>query len=140
MQGSRYKPTTEDRARVEAMGAHGVPQDQIAAYIGIAEKTLRKHFRRELDSSKGATTYKVSKALVQNAVNGNVTAQIFWLKTQAGFRETTAVDLSSEDGSMSPAKAAPVIDASQLSTEALEEIMAVMDGGKARGGGEEKGG
>ena len=48
----------------------------------------------------------------------------FWLKTRARWRETSDVNLTSEDGSMSP-KAA--LDMSKLSPEALAEIVALGD-------------
>jgi hypothetical protein len=31
-------------------------------------------------------------------VSGNVTAQIFWLKTRAGWKETQALQIGNEDG------------------------------------------
>jgi hypothetical protein len=49
---------------------------------------------------------------------------IFWMKTQAGWRERKDINHTSEDGSMSPK---PGIDTSKLSTEALAEIMELRD-------------
>jgi hypothetical protein len=48
----------------------------------------------------------------------------FWLKTRARWRETSDVNLTSEDGSMSP-KAA--LDVSRLSPEALAELGRLSD-------------
>jgi len=45
----------------------------------------------------------VSKSLLQKAIAGDNTAAIFYLKTQAGWKETSVVDNTSSDGSMSTA-------------------------------------
>jgi hypothetical protein len=58
---------------------------------------------------------------------GAVTAAIFWLKTQAKWKET--IDLSSEDGTMTP-KAG--LDVSKLSVETLTEIMCAADASKQK--------
>lgn len=45
----KFEPTDKMRGEVEALSATGFTQSQISEYTGIAPKTLRKHFRRELD-------------------------------------------------------------------------------------------
>lgn len=45
----RFKPTEEQRRSVRVMSGFGVPQEDIAIHLEIDAKTLRKHFRRELD-------------------------------------------------------------------------------------------
>jgi hypothetical protein len=47
----KYEPTDKDRRTVEAMAGLGMRQDKIARVLGIDAKTLRKHFRRLLDSA-----------------------------------------------------------------------------------------
>lgn len=44
-----YNPTASDRALVENASAFGIQQCEIASQLKIDEKTLRKHFREELD-------------------------------------------------------------------------------------------
>lgn len=44
----------------------------------------------------------VAQGLLQQAREGNMAAAIFFLKTQAGWRETQVVDNVSSDGSMTP--------------------------------------
>lgn len=64
----------------------------------ISPVTLRKYFREELDRGLTVTKMRVGGALVRSALGvaptehhagyaGNVTAQIFYLKTQAGWKE-----------------------------------------------------
>lgn len=88
-----YQRTEEDRKLVEQMAACGIPQQSIAMVIGggIAEKTLRKHFRRELDTSSTIANAKVAGTLFNKAINGDTTSAIFWLKTRAGWREKAEV-------------------------------------------------
>jgi hypothetical protein len=49
-----FEPTDDERKTVELMCAVGIPHEGIAVVIrdGIDDKTLRKHFRRELDTAK----------------------------------------------------------------------------------------
>tara|TARA_R100000315_G_C5153862_1_gene88317 strand:+ start:157 stop:600 length:444 start_codon:yes stop_codon:yes gene_type:complete len=88
----------EDKKTVEALAIAGVTQRLIAQIVKISEPTLRKHFREELDTSKARANAVISQALFKNAKDGNVAAQIFWLKTQAGWRETNYHELTGKDG------------------------------------------
>lgn len=44
----RFQPTDEQRGSVRALSAAGYSEDEIARYIQIAPKTLRKYFPNEL--------------------------------------------------------------------------------------------
>ena len=92
-----FKPTDEQREQVKAMSSHGVPHRQQAPLIGCSSpKTLRKHFRDELNTGKIQANAKVAGALYQSALEGNVKAQRFWLKTVGGWQETGNVEIVSE--------------------------------------------
>jgi hypothetical protein len=54
----------------------------------VDPKTLRQHYREELDLGESKANAQVAGFLFSAAKNGNVTAQIFWLKTRARWRET----------------------------------------------------
>jgi len=57
----------------------------------LARKTLRKHYREELDTGHFKATAKVAESLFRKATGDgaqSVTAAIFWLKTRGGWRET----------------------------------------------------
>lgn len=90
--GSEHKPTAATRAQVSSMSGMGARQDEIAAFLGITEKTLRKHYRDELDTATMLVNMKVAKALYGQATAGNVSAAIFWMKTRGGWRETTHLE------------------------------------------------
>ena len=83
-----HKPDLAQRQQVEALAAHGIPETDIGLVVGIDPKTLRKHYREELDLGEAKANAQVAGYLFNAAKNGNVTAQIFWLKTRAKWRET----------------------------------------------------
>src|ERR1700755_345933 len=82
-----HKPDPALRRQVAAMAAYGIPEIDIARVAGIDPKTLRKHYREELDLGETKANAQVAGFLFNAARNGNVTAQIFWLKTRARWRE-----------------------------------------------------
>ena len=87
-QGVAFEPTEEQRRTVRAMSGYGVPHDDIATLLEVDPKTLRKHFRRELDRGSIEATAKVAQTLFAMATSGqNVAAAIFWMKARAGWRE-----------------------------------------------------
>ena len=85
-----HEPTKELRDRVKSYVAYGLTQDQICTILSIAKGTLEKHYRFELDTGKMEANAAVAQSLFFNAVKlNNTTAQIFWLKAQAGWRDNT---------------------------------------------------
>lgn len=82
------------------MAGVGVRQDDIAKIVGCAPKTLRKRCRDDLDRGVAEANAMVSGYLFAAAKAGNVTAQIFWLKSRAHWREKTVADdpAAREDG------------------------------------------
>ena len=94
-----FEPTEDQRRTVRALSGYGVPQDGIAIHIGIDAKTLRKHFRDELDRGSVEATAKVAQTLFHLAtVEKNVACVIFWMKARAGWRETVRQENTGPDG------------------------------------------
>jgi hypothetical protein len=90
-----FTPTDEQRRTVRALSGYGVPQEGIAIHIGIDAKTLRKHFRDDLDRGSVEATAKVAQSLFHLAtIDKNVTAAIFWMKARAGWREKQEIQFS----------------------------------------------
>jgi len=85
----RYAPTDKDRQEISFMAAIGIPHHTIARIKGTTEKTLRKACKEELELGHVKVKAAVAGALYNKAIGGNVTAMIFYLKTQAGWKETT---------------------------------------------------
>ena len=83
-----HRPTDEQRATVSAMCSYGVPQEEIAAVIGIDDKTLRKYYRTELDTASAKANAKVAQRLYKKCIeDGDTASMIFWLKTRAKWSE-----------------------------------------------------
>ncbi len=80
---------------VKAMAGYGVPHEGIAVMLEIDPKTLRRHYRQELDRGSVEATAKVAQSLFQMAtVDKNVAAAIFWMKARAGWRERREVQVT----------------------------------------------
>jgi hypothetical protein len=94
-----HKPDSHSRRQVEAMAGYGIPEADIACVLEIDAKTLRKHYRRELDKGHIKATAKVAENLFRKATGEGreaVTAAIFWLKTRAGWKETVVQETRGE--------------------------------------------
>lgn len=87
-----HKPDEKTRRYVESMAAVGLNQDQVAAVLDINPKTLRKYYDKELKTSKTKTIARVAGKLVEKALAGDVSSMIFYLKTQAKWKEADDED------------------------------------------------
>lgn len=116
-----HEPTPEQRQIVQLHATVGTDQETIARIIGIDPKTLRKHYRDELDVALAKANATIGGALFNKAKNGDTAAQIFWMKTRARWSERSEVDHTSSDGSMSPQKP---VDLSNAPQEVLDWILA----------------
>ena len=67
MSRAEHEPSDKTRAEVSALYSFGIPQEDIAKYIGIDAKTLRKYYRAELDNSVTKANAAVGRFLYQNA-------------------------------------------------------------------------
>ena len=93
-----HQPTEQTLRQAESMAGYGVPFHQIASLIGIDEKTLRKHYRKQLDEGKAKANSQVGLSLFQQAKAGNTAAAIWWTKSQMGWKDTSRVEVTGADG------------------------------------------
>jgi len=82
---------------VKSMAAVGIQHQDIARKVGVrSPKTLRKHFRHELDLGVTEANYRVGTTLFQMATSGeHPGATMFWMKIRAGWRERSAFEPAS---------------------------------------------
>ena len=103
-----HKPTEKTRAEIVALRSYGVPIKEVAAYIGIDDKTLYKYYRDELENSAIKANANVGKFLYQ-AASGQalatgatysdcVRAAMFWAKTRMGWKETNVQEHTGANG------------------------------------------
>lgn len=78
----------EGLIRLEGWARDGLTDEQIAKNMGIATGTLYdwkarfEEISEALKKGKEVVDYEVENALVKEALSGNVTAIIFWLKNR----------------------------------------------------------
>ena len=101
------KLTNEQKSQVEALAAY-LSQEQMADYFGMGKTTWYALLERDPDVSerykrgKAKAIGSVAQGLLQKARAGDTASAIFYLKTQAGWRETNHIDHTSSDGTMKP--------------------------------------
>ena len=89
----RKELTDEQRGELETLAAL-LSQDQIADYFGITRPTFAAMMERDADISlrykrgKSKAIGSVARGLLQKARDGDTASAIFYLKTQAGWKET----------------------------------------------------
>ena len=129
-----FEPTPELRRQVETLAAFGAPHDDIrrmainpATKRPIGLKTLRKHFRQELEIGASQANAKVVESLFRQAIGAPaqydargriiraerapvLAAAVFWMKTRAKLLEAA----NSNQGEDAGDSGAPVIEADKL--------------------------
>ena len=107
-----HQPTDKTRAEIVALRSYGVPIKEVAAYIGIDDKTLYKYYREELENSAIKANANVGKFLYQAASGQALTtgatysdcvrAAMFWAKTRMGWKETNVQEHTGANGADLP--------------------------------------
>lgn len=86
--------TDEERKLIEKWAGE-LNQTQIADLLDISDKTFRAILKRDRAArsaykrGKASATQEIAHSLIKEAKGGNISAAIFYLKTQAGWREET---------------------------------------------------
>ena len=103
-----HQPTDKTRAEIVALRSYGVPIKEVAAYIGIDDKTMYKYYRPELEQSAMKANANVGKFLYQAASGQALTtgatysdcvrAAMFWAKTRMGWKETNVQEHTGANG------------------------------------------
>jgi len=97
-----------DLKQVESLAANGLTQEQIAAALGISESTLTKRKKENTDFTDAIKRGKakgialVTNKLMESIKGGNMTGMIFFLKTQAGWKETNVQEHTGANGTDLP--------------------------------------
>ena len=98
--------TEDELVQVQAL-ASVLSSEQIADYFGIARATFynimarQEEVSRRYKKGRAKAIGSVAKGLLQKAHSGDTTSAIFYLKTQAGWREKGGSEGSEENKSIS---------------------------------------
>lgn len=82
-----------DLQEVTRLASLGLTQQQIAAALGISERTVESRkaenadFAAAIKAGQALGISEIANALWENAKGGNVTAQIFFLKARAKWKD-----------------------------------------------------
>ena len=93
-----------DLKQVEALAANGLTDEQIASALGISRTTLSNRKRENeqfvlaIKRGKAKGIALVTNKLMESIKGGNITGMIFFLKTQAGWKETNIQEHTGANG------------------------------------------
>lgn len=99
----KKKLTQAQMNELETLGAL-LSIEQVADYFGMSKVTFYEIMEREPEVSerykrgKARAIGAVAKGLLTQAREGNMTAAIFYLKTQAHWKETDVREITGKDG------------------------------------------
>lgn len=82
-----FEVTEELERQVSLAVGFGLSHVQIGKLVDCDPKTLRKYFRRALESGKERLTMDIGSQLYKKAMNGDTISAIFLAKTKGGFQE-----------------------------------------------------
>ena len=89
--------TDEIAEMVKRLSGIGITHDMICSIAKISKPTLYKYYDEELKVGKAQSTAQIANNLYRMATGEGkeaLTASIFWLKTQAGWKETDVVEIN----------------------------------------------
>lgn len=108
MAKSKWEQVKDKLILVEGWARDGLTDEQIAKNLGISKTTFYKFKEKHselselLKKGKEVVDYQVENALLQSALKGNVTAQIYWLNNRKPkqWRNKQDVDISNNGVSL----------------------------------------
>lgn len=135
-----FVPTDQQRQQVQSAKGFGLSDKQCATLIAVAESTLRKHFRPELDRGLALACAQVGESLFKMAVGSPAqfdaqsrkvrdeqprvpAAAIFWAKCRLGFQEVQRHEHSGPGQGKDGKPAAIPLHLDDLNTSQLEALL-----------------
>ena len=112
------------------MCAAGMQHEVIAKVIGIDDKTLRKHYREELDTAAPKANAMVAASLYRKAVSDNhpqaAISAMFWLKCRAGWKDASKLEVGGDQDNPLRTETTHKLDFSDLSDEELQVVREIL--------------
>ena len=116
----------EELVQVETLAAF-LTSGQIADYLGIGRTTFYEIMERQPEvaerykSGRAKSITDVAQSLIRKAKDGDVGAQAFYLKTQAGWREKQQIEHSGRVESVTISADMSQEQASELYTKLINQ-------------------
>jgi len=113
--------TDAQKAEVETLAAV-LTAEQVADYFGIGRRTFYSMMERDEEiaarykKGKARAIGAIAQGLINKARSGDTTSMIFFLKTQAGWRERAEIDLRLPE------------ERQEAADEAFQKLRAYLDG------------
>jgi len=83
-----YEVTAKHKKIVEDLAACGVPQEIIADSIDLSVETMLKYYGGLWREGRAGAIAGAGKMLYKKVIEGDNASLFFYLKTQAGYKET----------------------------------------------------
>ncbi len=122
-----WEPDEKDIAHIESLAGQGLTLEDIAHVLGKGQSTFCKYKKQNSEIEEAIKRGKskaygfVTGKLFEQIKSGNLTAIIFYLKTQRGWKETDVRENTGKDG-------APLIPSEQkitveMAKERIQEML-----------------
>jgi hypothetical protein len=117
-----HLPTEKSRGMAQGLAGFGIEQSAIAAELGISDRTLRKHYKKELAAGTPRLIAKLAASLTKRALDpsggmASTVANIFMLKTRGRWRESQVIEHTGADGE--PMQGSQTVNIYEMSTLSL---------------------
>ncbi|WP_427144035.1 hypothetical protein ACQCLI_12610 [Pseudomonas nitroreducens] len=90
--------TAEQRALIGELAGYGLTWDQIVSVLKLNKRTLQRHCQEDYDNGKNVAIGMAAGQLYKKVMSGHPASIFFYLKTQAGWKETNKTELTGENG------------------------------------------
>ena len=103
MAKSKWEEVKNKLILVEGWARDGLTDEQIANNLNISTTTFYEYkskypeFSESLKKGKDYIDYEVENALLKNALEGNITAQIYWLKNRRPKKWRDKIEIEDKD-------------------------------------------
>jgi len=94
----RHIPSAASRERVVISSGLGIPNDQVAAILGISLTSLLKYYESDIRLGRAKASAEIADSLFNKAKNGDTAALIWWTKAQMKWTETQRHENTGSDG------------------------------------------
>mgnify|MGYP001272944152 CR=1 FL=1 len=91
-----WKPSAEVRKQVETLAGYGLTNGQIGGVFGQSEATIAYYCAKEITDGKAKAIAKLAQHVYARAFK-NDTMAMFWMKTQARWREVDRMEITGVD-------------------------------------------